>query len=385
MKKRKVIIATDSFKGSASSVEVANYIENGIKKINKNLVIKKIPIADGGEGTVEILIEGNEKGIYKYLEVSGPLKLATTARYGVINQRIAIMEMAEASGIQLIKKEDLNPFITTTYGVGEIIKEILNTGIREIYIGIGGSSTNDGGAGMLACLGAKFYDSKGEEIGYTPNDLKFISKIDLTNFDKRIKETKIIVLSDVNNVLCGKNGASYVYGPQKGADKKEVIELDSILKRYGDLIDKMYNKKYSLEPGSGAAGGLGFALLSICGAEIKPGVETIMELIDFESEIKNADLVITGEGRIDNQSINGKVPIGVTRIAKKYNIPVIAVVGSSDKNLMNIYKNGVDLVLDIINEPMHLEDAILNVKELLEFTGEKVAKILNLMENKKNI
>ncbi len=374
MKKMKIVIAVDSFKGSATSKEVSEYIEKGIKKVYSDISIKKVPIADGGEGTVEAIVESAANGEYKFIEVPGPLGAPVNARYGIIGEKIAVMEMAEASGINLVKREELNPFATSTYGVGEVLKAILDKGIREIYIGVGGSATNDGGAGMLASLGAKFYNSENEEIGYTPSELKNISKVDLTQVDKRVFESEIIVLSDVRNTLCGKNGASYIFGPQKGATPEGVKELDSILEKYGDIIDEVTGKKYSAEPGSGAAGGLGYALLSVCKAQFKEGIVKIMDLINLEETIKDADLVITGEGRIDNQSVYGKAPVGIAKMAKKYDIPVIAVVGSSDRNLEDIYKNGIDLVLDIINEPMSLDKAIKDVGQLLEFTGEKAIR-----------
>lgn len=373
MEKLKIVIAVDSFKGSATSKEVEEYIENGILKYKRDIIIKKIPIADGGEGTVEAVVEATS-GEYKYLEVNGPLGEVVKAKFGIIKNKIAIMEMAESSGINLISHEKLNPYKATTYGVGQVLKKILDMGIEEIYIGIGGSATNDGGAGMLAALGAKFYDSQNNEIGYTPIELKRLSRIDLTNFDSRIKKVKIRILSDVRNILCGKNGASYIYGPQKGASKEDIVTLDSILNNYGNIIDKYLNEKNSMKAGSGAAGGLGYALLSVCKAEFNEGIIKIMELLEIEKNIKDANLVITGEGRIDNQSVNGKAPVGIALTAKKYNIPVIAIVGSSDKNLTDIYKSGIDLVLDIINEPMTLDKAIKNVKELLEFTGEKAIR-----------
>ena len=378
MENLKVIIAVDSFKGSATSKEVENFIENGILKFKKdNIIIKKIPIADGGEGTVEAIVEATS-GEYKYLDVTGPLGEKVSAKFGIIKNNIAVMEMAEASGINLVPRENLNPYKATTYGVGEVLKKILDMGINEIYIGIGGSATNDCGAGMLAALGARFYDSENNEIGYTPIELTNLARVDLTSLDSRISQTSITILSDVRNILCGENGASHIYGPQKGATKEDVLNLDSILMNYGNIIDNYLGETFSNQAGSGAAGGLGYALLSVCQAKFSEGIIKIMELIELEKNLKDADLVITGEGRIDNQSINGKAPVGVALTAKKYNIPVIAIVGSSDKNLTEIYKNGIDLVLDIINEPMSLDKAITNVKELLEFTGEKAIRAFYL-------
>lgn len=372
--KTKIVIAVDSFKGSATSEEAANYIEKGLKKVsNVNIEIKKFPIADGGEGTVDSVIK-SINGKIEYLDVSGPLGKKVKAKFGFIDENTAILEMAEASGINLISEDEKNPFKTSTFGVGEIIKYILDKGIRKIFIGIGGSATNDGGAGMLASLGVKFYDNENNEIGYWPEELKKINKIDLSGIDKRIYETEIIVLSDVSNTLCGEKGASYIYGPQKGATKEDVVILDKILEKYASIIDRELGKKYIDEKGTGAAGGLGYALLSVCKAKFKVGIDEIIKIIKLENEILNANLVITGEGKIDNQSINGKAPIGIAKIAKKYSIPVIAIVGSSSLELNEVYENGIDLILDIINEPMELKYAIENVEKLLESAGEKAIR-----------
>lgn len=369
-----IVIAVDSFKGSASSKEVNSYIKSGILNVYpSDDNIKTMAIADGGEGTVEAVIEGVQ-GKYETIQVTGPLGDIVNAKYGIIENNIVIIEMAEAAGINLVEKNKLNPFRATTYGVGQMLKSILDKGIRKIYIGLGGSATNDGGAGMLAALGAKFLSDDGKEIGYRPFEISNISKIDLSSFDNRILETEIIVLSDVSNTLCGKNGASHIFGPQKGAKPKDVLLLDSILEKYGKVIDQVTGENFSKKPGSGAAGGLGYALLSVCRAQFTQGIYKVIELIKLEEKIKKADLVITGEGRIDNQSIFGKAPIGIAKIAKKYGIPVIAIVGSSDRDLKEVYNNGVDLVLDIINEPMPLEKAIRDVKPLLEIAGEKALR-----------
>ncbi len=374
----KITIAVDSFKGSASSDEAAECIEKGIRKFSKiNPEIVKIPIADGGEGTVDAVVKATN-GVLEYLEVPGPLGEPVNAKFGFIHDNTAILEMAEASGINLITAAKKNPFKTNTYGVGEILKHILDKGIRKIFIGVGGSATNDGGAGMLHSLGVRFYDKEGKVLGYCPEELKRLSKIDISGLDKRILESKITVLSDVSNPLCGEKGASHVYGPQKGAGPEDVKILDKILKNYGEIIDKELGNSFMEKPGTGAAGGLGYALLSICRAEFSVGINEIVKLIGLEKEIKESDLVITGEGRIDNQSVHGKAPIGIAKIAKKYNLPVIAIVGSSALELEDIYENGIDLVMDIINEPMELEKAMNNVKKLLEFAGNKAIRAYSL-------
>lgn len=382
MKNLKVVVAVDSFKGSATSQEVATSIEKGILKYSKNITVKKVPIADGGEGTIDAIVD-SLKGKYEFITVTGPFDEKVKSKIGIIKDNTAVLEMAESSGLNLISKDKLNPYKATTYGVGEMLKYVLNKGVREIYIGIGGSATNDGGAGMLSALGVKFYDGNNREIGAAPEQLKNIKRIDISGLDKRILEADINILSDVSNPLCGTNGASYIYGPQKGANKIDVVELDNILRNYGELIDNITGTEYSLQSGSGAAGGLGFALLSICKGKFAKGIEKIMELIEFDSIVKDSDLVITGEGRLDNQSINGKAPIGVAKAAKKYNIPVVAVVGSSTIDLSEIYNHGIDLVLDIINEPMELDKAIREVHSLVEFAGEKVIRAFSLGNIKK--
>lgn len=376
MKKLKVVIAVDSFKGSISSKLAAECIEKGIYRfLKKDIEIKKITIADGGEGTTDSIIEALG-GKYEYIDVNDPFGRKRKAKIGFLEDKTVVFEMAEAAGIHLVNKDELNPFITSTFGVGQMIKKALDMDIKKIYIGLGGSATNDGGAGMLSALGVKFYNEDNKEIGYTPKELKNIGKIDFSNLDKRLDKVKIFILSDVNNPLCGKNGASYVYGPQKGATPEDAIELDKILKKYSKIIDNELEDEFSIKPGSGAAGGLGYALLSICSGIFNQGIEEILEITKLKKIINDADLVITGEGRIDNQSINGKAPVGIAKIAKEFSIPVIAIVGSSDRNLDDIYESGIDLVLDIINEPMNLETAIDNVKELLELTGEKAIRAL---------
>ncbi|WP_407536971.1 glycerate kinase [Cetobacterium somerae] len=370
----KIVIAIDSFKGSISSKEAAIAIERGILNYSKDkILIEKVIVADGGEGTVEAIIE-NTKGKYEYVEVSNPFGKKRQAKIGILKKEIAVLEMAEAAGINLIKLEELNPYKTTTYGVGEMIRAVLDMGIKKIYIGLGGSATNDGGAGMLNALGVKFYDKHKNEFFPTPEKLRNLESIDYSELDKRLKDVDIHILSDVNNILCGINGASYIYGPQKGATKKDVVVLDEILKKYSEILDEKLGVKFADEPGSGAAGGIGYALLSLCNGVFKQGVDEILKMIEFEKIISDADLIITGEGRIDNQSINGKTPIGIAKISKKYEKSVIAIVGSSSKELDLIYQNGIDLVLDIINEPMNLDEAINNVKQLLEFTGEKAIR-----------
>lgn len=369
----KIVIATDSFKGSASSLEVAGFLEKGIRRVLPDAEVIKLPLADGGEGTVDALV-ASLNGKYVECEVTGPLGGKVTAKFGLIGHRTAVIEMAEASGLPLIEHEERNPFKTTTYGTGELIKAALDHGVAEILIGIGGSATNDGGAGMAQALGVSFKDSHNKEIGFGAEALGDIRHIDVSWLDPRLKKTRMIVLSDVTNPLCGETGASYVYGPQKGATEKGVKELDALLQRYGEQLENEVGKNIMNVTGAGAAGGLGAGLMAFCDAELESGIEKILEIIKLSDHVKDADLVITGEGKMDFQSVQGKAPVGVAKVAQKHQVPVVAVVGAEGYMLQEVYKYGIDLVIDIINKPITLQEAMEDVAELTENAGEKVIR-----------
>ena len=369
MKKKKIIIASDSYKGSASTIEVENFIEKGISRVTNNLEIVKIPIADGGEGTVDALVLGC-KGQYKYVDVMGPYQELVRAKFGIINHKSAVIEMAQASGLTLAKHGQLNPYEATSYGTGELINEALKFGAEEIFIGIGGSATNDGGVGMAQALGVSFHDKNGQEIGLGAKELAKIVNIDTTNINPKLKQVPIYILSDVTNTLCGPNGASHVYGPQKGANKEQVLHLDQLLQHYGKKIKEKLDIDILEAEGAGAAGGLGAGLLVFCEAKMCRGITKILEILNIHNHLRDADLVITGEGRMDSQSLNGKAPVGIAKLAKKYNLPVIAIVGSTEGDLTEIYQAGIDLVIDIINQPMTLDHAIKDVEWLITNAGE---------------
>lgn len=380
----KIIIASDSYKGSCSTIEVANSIEKGIRRVFEDSDVVKIPVADGGEGTVDALVLGT-KGKYEEVEVIGPLGGVVNATYGIIHNEIAVIEMAAASGLTLIKKEELNPLITTTYGTGQLIKSAMDKGIRKIYVGLGGSSTNDGGVGMAQALGISFKDKMGNEVSFGGGELSKIKEIDFTNVHPLLKETEVVAMSDVKNPLCGPTGASYVFGPQKGADSGMVKMLDENLGHLGELISNYMKTDIMNIPGTGAAGGLGAGMLAFCNASIEQGIEKILDITNIDFHLKDADLVITGEGRIDEQSKYGKVPVGVAKRAKKYNIPVIAIVGSVGEGAYEVYSYGIDIIIDIINKPMTLEYAMENVVELLENASENLMRsIKNSVSNKCN-
>lgn len=379
-----ILVAVDSFKGSATSVEVANYIEKGIQRYKKDVSVSKLPIADGGEGTVDALLT-SMGGKYRYKQVKDPLGRSVKAKYGILNNNIAVIEMAESSGLTLLKKEEQNPLYTTTYGTGELLKDALDKKVDEILIGIGGSATNDLGVGMAQALGASFKDEFGNEVGYGAIELEKIKTIDISKIDNRIFSTKITVLSDVDNPLCGETGASFIFGPQKGADTETVKKMDDILLYLSEMIKNNIGVEITEIKGSGAAGGLGGGLIAFCNAKIESGSSKILELGNIEQLLSGVDLVITGEGKIDYQSIYGKAPITVAKKAKKYGIPVIAIVGSEGEKSEVVYNHGIDLIIDIINEPMSLNDAMKNSKKLIESAGEKVIRAFYINGSQPNM
>lgn len=369
----KVVIASDSFKGSATSLEVASAIERGIKKVDNTVKIQKFPISDGGEGLLEVV--STLKGYKKIdLIVNDPLFNKIKASYVVVNNT-AYIEMAAASGLPLVKVEKRNPLFTTTYGTGELIKHALDNNIENLVIGIGGSATNDGGIGMLAALGAKFYDKNKNEVKPIGKNLSIISGFDISDLHPRIKKANISVACDVDNPLTGENGASYIYGPQKGADEKTVELLDKSLKNFSSLVGK---EDVALEAGSGAAGGLGFALRGFLNAELKSGIELVLKAIGFEEALKDADLVITGEGKIDGQSKRGKVPVGVAKLAKQFNLPVIAIAGDIGKDTESLYNLGIDGIVSTTSRAMPLEEAMKNSLILTEEEAFRLWKILQI-------
>jgi glycerate 2-kinase len=377
----KVVVASDKFKGSLLSTEVANHIEIGIRKVNKNIEVVKVPMADGGEGTVQSLVD-SFRGKIKTTNVKDPLGREFESFLGVLeDKKTAIIEMAAASGFMLLSETERNPMKTTTYGFGELIKYGLDLGCRSFIIGIGGSATNDAGAGMLQALGAKLLDKHGDDIGYGGENLSKVVSIDLTGFDSRIAESKIVVACDVNNPLCGPNGASYVYGGQKGADDEMIKVLDENLLHFGHIVEKVCGRKLIDYPGVGAAGGLGLALIAFLNAEIRKGIDLIIEFTGLEEKIKEADLVVTGEGRIDYQTQFGKTPYGVAQIAKKYDLPVIAIAGSIGDGFESLYENGFDAIFSIVDKPMNLEECLADSKVLLEAAAERVFRTLMINVN----
>ncbi|MEA3453455.1 MAG: glycerate kinase [Candidatus Caldatribacteriota bacterium] len=352
----KIVVAPDSFKGSLTAVEVSDAIEQGVREIFPEAEVVKIPMADGGDGTVQCLVNATGGKILRE-KVTGPLGDEVLASYGILgDKKTAVIEMAEASGLTLVPENKRNPLITTTYGTGQLIKAALDQECRKMIIGIGGSATNDGGAGMVQALGVKLLDKNGEEIGFGGGELKKVFRIDTKYLDNHLSETKVLIASDVSNPLCGSKGASRIYGPQKGATPEIIEELDESLAHFAEIIKRDLHKHIKDIPGAGAAGGLGASLMAFLNAELRPGIEIIIEIVKLEQAIKDTDLVITGEGKIDSQTIYGKAPIGVAKIAKKYNIPVIAVAAIISDDADIVHQHGIDNLIKVSEPPMSLAE-----------------------------
>lgn len=394
----KIVIAIDSFKGSMSSMEAGNAAKAGIlKACDAEITVK--PLADGGEGTTEALVEGLG-GKYVSVSVTGPLGTKTTARYGILGDgRTAVMEMAEAAGIILVKREELDPSRATTYGVGEMILDAVNRGCREFIIGIGGSATSEGGVGMLQALGYEMNDADGHPVGPGLQDLGRIASISGAHVPKELKECRFSIACDVKNPLCGENGAVYVYGTQKGVREEEKPIFDRRMEHFADKTREylqgtscaaclvkaggasMPDEDYRWAEGAGAAGGLGFAFLSyLPNAELKPGIDIVLDAIGLEEEVKDADIVITGEGRLDSQTAMGKVPVGVARLAKRYGAKVLAFAGGVTKDAGECNAAGIDAFFPIVRGVTTLDEAMIpeNAKENMILSVEQVFRaILN--------
>ena len=374
----KIIVAPDSYKGSLSAKEVADAIEKGLKKVDETIEVVKVPMADGGEGTVQSLVDASN-GKLVTLKVMDPLMREIDSFYGILGDgTTAVMEMAAASGLPLIKKEEKNPWKTTTFGTGQLIKHALDMGCRSIIMGIGGSATNDGGCGMAMALGVKFLDKEGNEVGFGGGSLGLIHSIDVSGLDERIKECTIVAACDVDNPLVGLKGASHIFGPQKGADTEMVLALDKNLQHYGKLVEEALGVSLLNYPGAGAAGGLGGGLLAFLGASLKSGIDIVIDTTKLEEIMKGADLVITGEGMIDYQTLHGKTPYGVARAASKQNIPVIAIAGGIGNNIEVLYDHGFTSIFSIVDKPMTLDEAIENCDALLQSVAERVLRTVRI-------
>lgn len=377
----KVVIAIDSFKGSVSSIEAGNAAKEGILSVFPDADVTVMPLADGGEGTVETLVYGMGGEIVE-TEVTGPMGEKRVCTYGIVDGA-AIMEMASSSGLPLVPEKDRNPLLATTYGVGDMIKDAIKKGCRQFIVGIGGSATNDGGMGMLQSLGFKFMDGNGNEIGIGGKYTADVRDIDISGAIPELKECVFRIACDVDNPLCGERGASHIYGPQKGASKEDVLFLDQSLKNFAEVTKEKLGKDCAEIPGSGAAGGLGYGFMAYLNGELKPGVEIILDEIGIDSVLENADFVITGEGRIDSQTAMGKAPSGVAARAKKVNATVIGIAGCVTDDAYLCNDKGIDSIFPVIDRSMTLEEAM-NKDVTVKNIKKAVIQIFRLIDSVQN-
>ena len=374
----KIVVAPDSFKGSVTALQAANAIEQGLLRVFPDAEIDKIPMADGGEGTVQSLVDATD-GHIQIQRVTGPLGDEVDAEFGILaDGETAVIEMAAASGLTLVPPNKRNPLHTTTYGTGELILAALEAGCRRLIIGIGGSATNDGGAGMAEALGVKFLNADRKPIERGGGGLGELTSIDIVELHTKIANTETVVACDVNNPLTGPEGASHVYGPQKGATPEMVKTLDAHLEHYDKVLTQTFGQSFNNIPGAGAAGGLGAGLMAFLNAELKLGVDIMIDTVKLKDRMKGASLVFTGEGQLDFQTAFGKTPVGVAKVAKAYNIPVIAIAGGIGEGAEAVYKAGIDAMLGIVQAPMSLDDAVEGAPQLIADTAEQAARLITI-------
>ena len=380
----KAVVAIDSFKGSLSSSQAGKAAADGIIRVYPDAKVEICVLADGGEGTMEALMSGMN-GKNQCIFVTDPLGKKTVCEYGIAEDgKTAIMEMASAAGITLIKKEERNPLFTTTYGVGEMILDAIKKGCTKFLIGIGGSATNDGGVGMLQALGYGFLDQKGNQVSFGAQGLEKIERITDEGVIPELKRCHFTIACDVTNPLCGPEGCSIVYGPQKGADSYMAEQMDQWMEKYADIVERSFTKADRNYPGTGAAGGLGFAFLTFTDSILKSGVQIVLEETGMEKKIKEADIVVTGEGRLDGQTAMGKAPVGIAKLAKKYQKPVIAFSGSVAVEARKCNENGIDAFFPILRQCLSLEEAMQpeRAAENLTDTTEQVFRLWKIKEGK---
>jgi glycerate 2-kinase len=378
MKAMKVVIAPDSFKESLSALEVANAVEQGFREVFPDAEFVKVPMADGGEGLVHSLVNALAGQVITQ-EVTGPLGEKVEGFFGLIHGgKTAVIEMAAAAGLHLVSLEERNPLKTTTFGVGELILAALDYKVERMIVGLGGSSTNDGGAGMVQALGGKLLDVNGRAIGFGGGALAHLHSIHLDGFDVRLKDVGFEVACDVENPLLGEAGASAVFGPQKGATTEMVCELDKNLSHFASVIERDLSESVSEIPGAGAAGGLGAGLLAFLPCQLRKGIQIVVEATGLEDHIRDATLVVTGEGKIDKQTIYGKTPIGVAAVAQKHNIPVIALAGSLGSDYEAVYQHGINTVFSIVPGITTLEEALKNAHQNIVSTSRNIASLLEI-------
>lgn len=379
----KITVAIDSLKGSLSSMEAGYAIAEGIHKVYPKASVQVRPLADGGEGTVDALVAGMN-GIFRSVMVTGPLGEPVSARYGIIeNTNTAVMEMSQAAGITLVPSKKRNPLYTTTYGVGEMIKDAIDMGCRRFIMGIGGSATNDGGIGMLQALGYGFLNEKGEQIPFGAKGLEYMKSISTEHVIPELKDCEFRIACDVTNPLCGKYGCSAVFGPQKGATPSMITQMDQWLSDYAALALTAFPNANPEYPGTGAAGGLGFAFLTFTNSILESGINIVLEETHLEDYLRDADYVITGEGRLDSQTAMGKAPIGVAKLAKQFGKPVLAFSGSVTKDATVCNKHGIDAFFPILRSVVSLNEALdkNNAFQNMIDTVEQVFRLIRTTDN----
>ena len=370
----KIVIAPQEFKGSLTAIEIARAIEVGVLRAIPDAATVLAPVADGGDGTLQALVDSSS-GRIESAAVTGPLGEEVVAEWGALGDgKTAVIEMARSSGLALVELDARDPRNATTKGVGDLIAEALDAGPSKFIIGIGGSATNDGGAGMMQALGASLLDSDGRELGPGGAALAKLDRIDVSNLDERVRSTSVVVACDVNNPLCGPTGASAVFGPQKGATPEIVAELDAALDHFADVMERDLGADVRERAGAGAAGGLGAGLMALLDAELRAGVDIVLDAVGLAEQLEGADLVITGEGQIDASTIFNKAPVGVARLASQRGIPVIALSGSLGEGYEGVHELGIDAVFTLVDRPMTLGEALADTERLVSSLAEEATR-----------
>ena len=374
---KKVLLVPDSFKGTMSSTEICTIMQDAIKAYYPGVELISLPVADGGEGSVDAFLTalGGEK---KTVSVQGPFGREMKSFFGILKNGTAVIEMAACAGLPLVGKE-LNPTLTTTYGAGELIKAALDAGCKKVVMGIGGSATNDGGCGTAAALGVKFYDKNGEVFVPTGGTLHKIERIDKSGLDPRLQKIELVTMCDIDNPLYGETGAAYIFGPQKGADPEMVKFLDAGLRHLAEIVKKEFSLDTAMTAGAGAAGGMGYGMKVFLGSAVQMGIETVLDTVNFDELVKGADCVFSGEGKIDTQSLRGKVVIGIARRTKKANVPLIAVVGDIGDDIESAYDMGVSAIFSINRLAVDFSKAQLRAKSDLSLTMKNIMRFLKTM------
>lgn len=373
----KLVFAPDSYKGSLSAKRICQLLDISAQKVFGDCETVSIPVSDGGEGASDVIISAT-KGQFREIAVCAPMGKKVNAKYGIFNGDSAIIEMAAASGLPLVPAAERNVRRASTYGTGELIRDALEQGIRKFNIAIGGSATNDGGVGCASALGVLFLDENGAELEAVPENLGKIRRIDMNGIHPAVKEAEFIIICDVTNPLLGETGATRIFGAQKGATPEDQEFLEAGMTNYAKILEETFGRNIAETPGAGAAGGLGAGLMAFTNAKLKRGIETILSILDFDHVIEGADLVVTGEGRMDYQSVFGKVPSGVGMAAKKQGIPCVAIVGGMGKGASDIYDYGVDSIITTINGAMDIEDAMEKAEELFLNAAERMFRMIRL-------